>query len=149
MKNKTISIIGLGFVGLPLACILATKFNNKCKIIGIDKKIKNSKINKKKFLLSFEKNLVDKRMRSTILQSLKKNNFELSDDIKKIYNSETIVVSVNFDFKANNIEKSYKKLKTLFKNIALNIKTETLIILETTVPPGTSEKIIFPLIKKF
>ena len=55
MKNKTISIIGLGFVGLPLACILATKFNNKCKIIGIDKKIKNSKINKKNFFCHLKK----------------------------------------------------------------------------------------------
>ena len=46
--NK-ISIIGLGFVGLPLACILAGLNKKKLKIVGIDKKFINKKIQKISF----------------------------------------------------------------------------------------------------
>ena len=44
MKKKKISIIGLGFVGLPLACILSNTSNKNLQIVGIDKKLENKKI---------------------------------------------------------------------------------------------------------
>ena len=39
MSKETVSVIGLGFVGFPTACILANK-ENYFKVIGIDKNIK-------------------------------------------------------------------------------------------------------------
>ena len=65
---KKISIIGLGFVGLPLACILAQKKVNqsyKYKVIGIDKKFDTTFFTKKDFLENFKKNLADKKLIST------------------------------------------------------------------------------------
>ena len=54
MKKEIISVIGLGFVGLPTACILAgckdTKSRNIFKVNGIDKNI--DKI--KKEILNFD-----------------------------------------------------------------------------------------------
>ena len=40
MRNKNISVIGLGFVGFPTACILANCKNKKkkpFKVFGVDK----------------------------------------------------------------------------------------------------------------
>ena len=145
---KKISIIGLGFVGLPLACILADK-KKKYEIVGVDKKIRNSdKNNIKKFILPFKKSLHDKKMISLFNKLEKNKRFYLTNSFSEIANSEVIVVSVNFDFKISSIKKSFLNLKKICKKIALNITENTLIILETTLPPGTSEKIISPIIFK-
>ena len=50
MKKETVSVIGLGFVGFPMACILASK-KDFFDVIGIDKdieKIKKEKIEAQK-----------------------------------------------------------------------------------------------------
>ena len=47
MSKLNISVIGLGFVGLPTACILANSKNkknkNQFKVFGIDKNLKKVK----------------------------------------------------------------------------------------------------------
>ncbi len=147
MKKK-VSVVGLGFVGLPLACILSDKYKNDAQIVGIDRKINNKTSSIKRFLYDFKKGLVDKKMLS-LLKKIKNNkNLFFSNDISSIKNSDTIIVSVNFDFKRKKINKSFNNLKNLFAKIANNINKKTLIILETTVPPGTSDRIILPLINK-
>jgi len=148
--NK-ISIIGLGFIGLPLACILADinrKGKPKFEITGIDKKYKSKLNTKEKFLENFKRNLTDSKLISILNKAKKNENFNLFSDYKNIKNSKIVVVSISFDFALKNISESFNNLKNVFKNIALNINKETLIVLETTVPPGTSEKIIVPEIKK-
>ena len=54
-------------------------------------------------------------------------------------------MSISFDFKSKN---SLENLKKLFFNIIKKIKKKTLIILVTTLPPGTCDKIIVPEIEK-
>ncbi len=143
---KKISIIGLGFVGLPLACILSRL---KLKVIGIDKKVKFNKIlSKKKIIRSFSSGLVDKKLISILKKSERDKKFIFTNSFESISESDVVVVSVNFDFKTKSIKKSFTQLKNLFKKIANNLSEDTLIMLETTIPPGTSEKIIFPLITK-
>ena len=145
---KKISVIGLGFVGLPLACILAS-LKKKFMVIGIDKKVGNNPNNSKRNIINlFTKNLIDKKLISLFKKSLKNKNFIFSNSFSNIKNSDVVIVSVNFDFQHGLVNQSFNKLKKLFKEISLNLSKKTLIILETTVPPGTSEKVIYPLIKK-
>ena len=143
-----ISIIGLGFVGLPLACILAGHNKKKLKIVGIDKKFINKKLTKEKYLSSFSNNLIDKKLKIQIRKAINNNNFTISNNLKDIKDSNIIVVSINFDFQNTKFENTFSYLKTFFRDISLNITNKTLIILETTIPPGTSEKIIYPQIKQ-
>ena len=44
MKSNSISIVGLGYIGLPLAVMLASK---ECKVFGYDKDKINRKYKKK------------------------------------------------------------------------------------------------------
>ena len=78
----------------------------------------------------------------------KNDNFSISNDFENLKDSQVVVVSISFDFKINSIRNSYNLLKDLFREISLKINKSTLIILETTIPPGTSEKIIIPVIRK-
>ena len=145
--NK-VSIIGLGFVGLPLAGILSNLKKPRYQVNGIDKSFDLKKTSKRKFLEKFKEKLTDRKLKKIISNLQKNNNFTISNDFENLKNSKVVVVSINFDFKTNSIRNSYLALKNLFEKISLNINKSTLIFLETTIPPGTSEKIIIPTIKK-
>ena len=145
--NK-ISIIGLGFVGLPLAGILSNLKKIRYQVNGIDKSFDSKKISKKRFLKNFKDKLTDKKLIKNISNLQKNDNFSISNDFENLKDSQVVVVSISFDFKINSIRNSYNLLKDLFREISLKINKSTLIILETTIPPGTSEKIIIPVIRK-
>lgn len=148
---KKISIIGLGFIGLPLACVLAAKKKQGkflYQVHGIDKKVDTKYQNKNKIFSDFKKDIVDKKLLSEIKFVEKNKKIILSNDLKKINKSKIVIISVSFDFSSLSVTNSFKDLKNLFYNIGLNVDEETLVILETTIPPGTSEKIIIPCLKK-
>ncbi len=147
--TKKITIIGLGHVGLPMMTILSNlKKNNKYlyDVDIIEKKNKEGlsitkEIKKNKFI--FKTN--DKKFSKLLKKSVQKN-IKIRNDFINIKNSDIIIVSINFEI-SNNIKK-YKPLKDLVVNIAKNIKKNALILFETTVPPGTSEKVLIPQIIK-
>ncbi len=147
--TKKITIIGLGHVGLPMMTILSNlKKNNKYlyDVDVIEKKNKEDlsitkEIKKDKYI--FRTN--DKKFSKLLKKSFQKK-IKIRNDFINIKNSDIIIVSINFEI-SNDIKK-YKPLKDLVVNIAKNIKKNALILFETTVPPGTSEKVLIPEIIK-
>ena len=92
MKKQIVSVIGLGFVGFPTACILANcknkKSQRKFKVNGIDKKINIIKkklinINSKSQILSEDKNL-----NKIITNVVKRNLINFSSDLQNISKSD-------------------------------------------------------------
>mgnify|MGYP001434425407 CR=1 FL=1 len=152
MKKEIISVIGLGFVGLPTACILAgckdTKSRNIFKVNGIDKnidKIKKEILNfdsKKKFFYE------DKNLNKIFKNTISKNKINFSNKIKDVSKSDIIIISVNFDFKNKNSSIKFKELKNLFQQLGKVLKKKSMILIETTLPPGTCDNIIIPALKK-
>ena len=147
-KQKIISIIGQGFIGLPMSIVLSNvKKNNKYiyKVFGIEKLNNNGKRiqtlfkNKKIWI-----NSTDKKLSLNFKKSVNKNFF-LTFNYDKIKESEVVILSIGFDFsKKNSIEKIKKTIEKIFENIQEN----KMLIIETTLPPGTSEKILIPIAKK-
>ena len=148
---KKISIIGLGYVGSSLAAAIALSNKNQNKIIYC---IENSnsygksiikKFNKGKFPFeSADKNLVIKFKRAI----KKNNNFKAFTDLNKIKESDIVVISVGFEINHKRFEKNLKNILFLIKKVSYLINPECLIFLQTTLPPGTTEHKIIPLIKK-
>ena len=143
-KKKEIAVIGQGFVGIPMSILIADKTN--CLVYGIDKNdtrgvyVKSTVEKNKLPFKSKDQNLLKKFKKVRNLQK-----YKISLNLDPIQNCETIIISVSFDFTKKN---SIRNLKKLFLTIAKKIKKKTLIILETTLPPGMSEKIIVPLLEK-
>ncbi len=147
-------IQGLGFVGSASAFAIANK-KNKSKllfnVIGIDqnslqgrKRINN--INKYKFpFLTNDQKLLDAVKKS------KKNKNILASFSKKFYSKANVVlVSINCDIliKKNTYDIDLDKFLSSLKDIFNNVNEGTLIIIQSTIPPGTTEKFIYPLMKK-
>ena len=132
MKSKVISIIGLGYIGLPTAALLASL---KHKVIGID--INNNavdSINKGKAHI-FEPDL-DTFVESAISTGFLKTS--ISPQAADIY----IICVPTPISEGNGIpQPDIRSVVNAAKSIAPFIKSGDLIILESTSPVGTTKKI--------
>ena len=147
-------IQGLGFVGSATAFALASKQKNKkpiFNIIGIDQKTVEGKrrinsINKGNFPFI---NL-DKKIRLLTTNSFKHKNIKASSSTKYYAKADIVLVSINCDIIVND-KKEDIQLNSFLKSleiIFLNIKEGTLIILQSTIPPGTTKNLVYPKLIK-
>ena len=131
-----VAVIGLGYVGLPLA-IQATSAN--LKVYGYD--IDENKISNYNLGKSTIEDISDKELKA----SLEKGLF-LSSDPKYLSESETIVISVPTPLTDYQPDLSY--VKAAAETIAKNITKNQIIILESTTYPGTTVEVLIPVIEE-
>ena len=136
-----ISIIGLGFVGLSLASVLAAKGNN---ILGIDID-KNKCKNIQKGISPFFEPELEKLLKIGLRKKL-----VINSDFSLMKNSDMIIVTVGTPQRSNgSIELSM--IKNAIKSIGKILKNETknpIILIKSTVTPGTMQKIVLPILEK-
>ena len=136
-KNIKVGIVGLGYVGLPLARAFSLK---KVKTFGFDSD--KSKVLKLRKGLSYIKDFPN----STIVE-MKKNNFECFYNFEKIKDVDAIILCLPTPLKKNKspemkfIKNSLKKIKNYFRE-------GQILSLESTTYPGTTNEIIEPVLKK-
>jgi UDP-N-acetyl-D-mannosaminuronic acid dehydrogenase len=130
-----ISVLGLGYIGLPNALLLAS---NGHEVIGID--IDSNKIDMiNNGELPFEEpGLSD-------LFSEAKPNFKASTEVEE---SEVYIIAVPTPLDKEMKMANLKAVKSASQMIAEKVKDGDLVILESTVPPGTSKNFIIPILKK-
>ena len=136
-----ISIVGLGFVGLSLAAVLSAKGNN---VFGIDVDENKCTSIKKGISPFFEPDL-----EKTLRIGLKKN-LKISNDFSMIKNADIIFVTVGTpQSNSGAIELSIMKnaIKMIGK-IMSNSKKNQIILIKSTVTPGSMENIILPILEK-
>ena len=157
LKNKSkkkICVIGMGFVGSVSAIIFSNiieKKNYKYEVIGIEKnshegRKKIKKLNAGLFITKTNDPEIDIYMKKT----KKLKNFHVKSDYDHLKSSDYVIIAINLDLIGNE-----KKPKIDFSNlikiseiIGSCIKKETTVVVETTVPPGTCDNIIMPIILK-
>lgn len=134
-SNKTISIVGLGYVGLPLA-LLAD--NKGYKVIGIDTDAKKIELINKK---------VSPFVDEDITKQIKDSSITATSDFSAIKNSSVIVICVPTPVYEDHMP-NLEPVENACKSIALHLQKGQLIILESTVNPGVSEEIVLPILEK-
>ena len=135
IKNKnTIGIVGLGYVGLPLAL----EFSKKTKVVGFD-------LNKERIL---ELTKGEDR-NSEVLNSKIKNpkNIEFSYDKTKLKNCNIFIVTVPTPVDNKNLP-DLTLLKKACEIVGKYIKKNSIFILESTVYPGCTEKFCVPILER-
>lgn len=131
-----VAVIGLGYVGLPLA-IQATDSN--LKVYGYD--IDEEKVNSYNLGKSSIEDISDIELQ----KSLEKGLF-LSSDPKYLSDSETIVISVPTPLTDYQPDLSY--VRSAAETIANHITKNQIIILESTTYPGTTIEVLIPVIEE-
>jgi UDP-N-acetyl-D-glucosamine dehydrogenase len=150
-----VCIQGLGFVGAAMAAAVSSRIhkNNKpiYNVIGIDLDNSSGKerinlINKGEFPFVTS----DKSLLKEIKASQLRGNLKASSDISHFRDADVVLVSTNCDLE---IKDGHEKINLKSFSLGINtlsevVKEDVLIIIESTVPPGTCEKIIYPILKK-
>ena len=129
IKNQTIGVIGLGYVGLPLLLLI----NKKYKVLGFD-------IDKQKIeMIKNNKSYISDISNNNIKLISKKNIFLFNKNLKEISKCKFIILCLPTPLKGNYPDMSYIK-KVLIKIFPYLKKNQT-IILESSVYPGATEDI--------
>lgn len=151
MKRKTVCIQGLGFVGAAMATAVALAKNKngdpRFNVIGVDlpNEIGNNRvkaINDGKFPFS----TIDKFLVSSIEQVFKQGNIKATTDPLVYSTADIVVIDVQLDipYLDNEPQLEFSGFQAAIRTLGRHIQAGTLVLVETTVPPGTCEKIVVP-----
>ena len=135
IKKNLLTVVGLGYVGLPLA----VEFSKKMKTAGID-------ISKKKIVDLKKRKISSDNINNKNLKYLKKINFTTEPRILK--KSKYIIVGVPTPINQDK-NPNLKPLIKACKMIGNNLTKNTYIIFESTVYPGMTEEVCIPILEKF
>tara|TARA_Y100000589_G_scaffold182318_1_gene172652 strand:+ start:300 stop:1700 length:1401 start_codon:yes stop_codon:yes gene_type:complete len=158
MKKYTkqkVCIQGLGFVGSAMAIAVS---NAKCDkkqycfdVVGIDLKssIGTKRINALNAGI-FPFSNTDPKLDRYLKKALKNKNFRASSDNSEYKKAEIIVVDIHLDipFQNNEPKLELDGFKKAIITVGNNIKEDCLVIIETTVPPGTCSKVVLPILRE-
>jgi UDP-N-acetyl-D-glucosamine dehydrogenase len=145
----------LGFVGSAMSVAVASKLNRKSEplfdVFGIDLPIaagqeRIDSINSGKF--PFKTN--DEKLKDELRKAITRGNLKATSN-KVVYSAAAVVlVSINCDLIKVNGQDSIAldPFVRSIREIAVNIPEETLIIIESTVPTGTCEQLVYPIFKE-
>jgi len=142
-KNINIAVIGLGYVGLPLACLFAKKY----PVIGLD--IDENRISE--LSMGYDRTL---EVSNSTLKSVLKNplskptnglfcSFNQADISAANYYIITVPTPVD--------NKNHPDLRPLFKAskaVGQVLKKDDIVIYESTVYPGATEEECVPILEK-
>ena len=135
--SKRVSIIGQGYVGLPLAVACAKV---GFKVTGIDI---NSQIVEK---LNQGVSTIEDIPSPDIKEVLSAGNYIASKEYTSINYSDTVIVCVPTPLNTKN-QPDLSYLESAVKNLAQVLKEGTLIIIESTIAPETTRQVLLPLIQ--
>lgn len=140
--SHKIAIIGLGYVGLPLARLFATKYN----VVGFD--INQSRISElrqgKDSTLEVEDDILQAVLKS---ENNSENGLFVSNNLEDIKDCNYYIVTVPTPVDKNNrpdLTPLYKSSETVGKVL----KKGDIVIYESTVYPGVTEEECIPVLEK-
>ena len=134
LKNAKLAVIGMGYVGLPLALEFAKKIN----VIGFD--ISHSRID------NLNKNY-DETNEVTSIDIKNTKNLKFTTKIEDIKECNIYIVTVPTPIKKNKLPDLGSLIKAS-KMISKIINRGDFIIYESTVYPGATEEICIPILEK-
>ena len=132
--KKNIVVIGLGYVGLPLAVNLSNAFN----VIGYD--ISDKRVKELKLFNDSTKEVSKNKL-------LKAKRLRVTSSIKDIEKNQIYIVTVPTPVNKDKLP-DLSFLKKACKMVGRIMKKNSIIIFESTVYPGVTEKICSPIIAK-
>ena len=133
-KNINIAVIGLGYVGLPLAVEFSKIFN----VIGFDINGERVAELKKGYDRTLE---IDEE---SILQS---KNLTISNDESFLDNANIYIITVPTPIDKNKNPDLYPLISSS-KTVGKYLKKNNIVIYESTVFPGATEQICIPILEK-
>jgi UDP-N-acetyl-D-galactosamine dehydrogenase len=132
-RKEKICIVGLGYVGLPLAILFSKKFS----VAGYD--INPRRIRELKEGYDRTKEVPEKDLKATPI--------EFTDNPKKISECKCIVVTVPTPINEHKMP-DLKPIKSATETVGRHVAKGSTIVYESTVYPGLTEEELVPILEK-
>lgn len=130
--EKKLALVGLGYVGMPIA----VEFAKHVEVIGFD-------INEKR--INEYKSGIDST--NEVGEAIKDSTIEFTSDPKALKDASFIVVAVPTPVNSDNTP-DLRPLEVASRTVGQNINPGTIVVFESTVYPGVTEDICVPIIEK-
>ena len=155
--KKVVIVQGLGFVGAVMSLVCANAVSEEYAVIGVDLANENTywkikSINDGVFPLIAD----DPKISEFFDNTIAKGNFLATYDPLAYQYADVIIVDINLDVKKESNEEGGLKefdvnldgFKEAIRSIGANCRDDVLVLVETTVPPGTCEQVVKPLLEQ-
>jgi len=139
-KTATLGVIGLGYVGLPVACLFA---DAGFRVIGLDVKPERvAQINAGDCpIKGQEPGLAD-----LMARVVADGNLTASSNYAALHEADVITINVETPVDAQNVPR-YAALRAVCQSLGPVLKPGALVIVESTVAPGTLDGLVRPLLE--
>ncbi len=135
-----VAVVGLGYVGLPVAAMLA---DAGFDVLGFEiKKGRVERINSGKSPIEGE----EPGLEEMLSRAVRSNKLKATDQFTSLSDRDVILVNVETPVNKNHIPE-YQALRSAVRSIAENMKDGALVIIESTVMPGTMKEVVLPIIE--
>ncbi len=136
-RTGRVGIIGLGYVGLPLALLFAEE---GFRVTGFD--IDHTKID----MLTSSRSYMC-RIPETEITLARDRGFQATTDFTRISDMDIVVICVPTPFTEYR-EPDLRYVTATVKSIAPHVRAGQLVVLESTTYPGTTEEVVLPLLEE-
>jgi len=137
-----VAVIGLGYVGVPLAAAVAATGAN---VVGIDiDSEKVESINAGRSPLRGREPGLNELVKATV----SKRKFHASLDPADGANAEVVAICVETPIEPSTRDPSHKALKAAISSIGPHLKRGALMTIESTLAPGTMESVVRPALER-
>ena len=138
LTGKKVAVIGLGYVGLPLAALCAKR---GYQVLGLD--AKESVV---ALLQQGRCHIRDEAVERLLAEANASNNFNATTDADKIAECNIYLICVPTPVDENN-DPDLAPLEGACRVIAPHLQRGDLVVVESTVFPGTCEQVVAPLLE--
>jgi len=143
---KKVVVIGMGYVGIPAAALFADLegFN----VVGLQRRSQRSgwKID----LLNSGKNPIggeEPGLSELIAKVVEKGTFRVTDDFSECKDADAILIDVQTPTDDEGVP-HYESLREVSRQVGKHMKKGALVVIESTVAPGTTTNIVQPLLEE-
>jgi len=139
--NAVIGVIGLGYVGLPVACSFA---KSGFKVIGLEiKQDRTDKINNGENPIEG----VEPGLSELLQDVVSSGHLKATTDYDLLRLADIVLIDVETPVDEKNMPQ-YVALRSACRSLAKVMKDGILVIVESTIAPGTSDRVVQPLLEE-
>ena len=147
METKKIAVVGMGYVGIPAAALLADVPG--LDVTGIQRRSQRSgwKID----VLNAGRSPIEgdePGLNELIAKVVEKGTFRVTDDFSVLKEMDAILIDVQTPTDNADHTPSYLSLKEVSRRVGEHLKKGALVIIESTVAPGTTQHVVQPILER-
>ena len=145
--QKNIAVVGMGYVGIPVAALLADV--DGFDVTGIQRRSQRSGwkidvLNSGKSPFNSEELGLD----DLINRGVKKGTFRVTHDYSVIAQMDIALIDVQTPADGSDHQPTYLPLKEASRQVGTYMKKGVLVIVESTVAPGTTQNVVQPILER-